>query len=129
MARRRRSRRRPWRRARYALATDAGGPQFDQYPDTRSQVYAGFDGEQPALDAAVEATANQVLRYAGKIAVTYFFSTSGGETEDIQNVFYGAAPQPYLVGVKDPYDDVSPRHRWQMPHDHEGACRRSSARS
>ena len=98
----------------YALATDAGGPQFDQYPDTRSQVYLGFDGEQQRSSAAVDATSNQVLRYQGKIAVTYFFSTSGGETEDIQNVFYGAAPQPYLVGVKDPYDNLSPRHRWQM---------------
>jgi stage II sporulation protein D len=98
----------------YALATDAGGSVFDQYPDTRSQVYAGADAEQTSTNAAVEATANQVLRYAGKIAATYFFSTSGGETEDIQNVFYGAAPQPYLVGVKDPYDGVSPRHRWQI---------------
>ena len=98
----------------YALATDAGGSVFDQYPDTRSQVYSGADAEQDSSNAAVEATAKQVLRYAGKIAATYFFSTSGGETEDIQNVFYGAAPEPYLVGVKDPYDGVSPRHRWQI---------------
>jgi stage II sporulation protein D len=98
----------------YALATDAGGSQFDQYPDTRSQMYVGFDGEQARSSDAVDATANQVLRYQGKIAVTYFFSTSGGETEDVQNVFYGAAPAPYLVGVKDPYDNVSPRHRWRM---------------
>ena len=31
------------------------------------------------------------------MVATYFFSTSGGHTEDIQNVFYGAAPEPYLV--------------------------------
>ena len=98
----------------YALATDAGGAVFDQYPDTRSQVYKGADYEQPGSNAAVDATAGQVLRYQGAIAATYFFSTSGGETEDIQNVFYGAQPEPYLTGVKDPYDGVSPRHRWQM---------------
>ena len=98
----------------YALATDAGGPVFDQYPDTRSQVYTGADGEQTSTNAAVQATANEVLRYGDAIAATYFFSTSGGETEDIQNVFYGAAPQPYLVGVRDPYDKFSPKHRWRI---------------
>jgi stage II sporulation protein D len=98
----------------YALATDAGGPVFDQYPDTRSQVYSGADAEQPRTNAAVSDTANEVLRYGGAIAATYFFSTSGGKTEDIQNVFYGAKPVPYLVGVKDPYDGFSPKHRWRM---------------
>jgi stage II sporulation protein D len=98
----------------YALATDAGGAVFDQYPDTRSQVYSGADGEQPRTNAAVSDTANEVLRYGGVIAATYFFSTSGGRTEDIQNVFYGAEPAPYLVSVNDPYDNLSPKHRWRM---------------
>jgi SpoIID/LytB domain protein len=98
----------------YALATDAGGPVFDQYPDTRSQMYMGADGEQSRTNAAVSDTPGEVLRYGDAIAATYFFSTSGGETEDIQNVFYGAAPEPYLVAVKDPYDNFSPRHRWQI---------------
>jgi stage II sporulation protein D len=98
----------------YALATDAGGPVFDQYPDTRSQVYKGADGEAATSNAAVDATAGQVLRYQGRVAATYFFSTSGGHTEDIQNVFYGAQPEPYLTGVDDPYDNISPKHRWQI---------------
>jgi stage II sporulation protein D len=62
----------------------------------------------------VDATADQVLRYNGQVAATYFFSTSGGHTEDVQNVFYGAKPEPYLVGVDDPYDNISPKHRWQI---------------
>ena len=44
--------------------------------------------------------------------VTYFFSTSGGYTEDVENVFTGATPEPWLHGVEDPYDDSSPYHRW-----------------
>src|SRR3954453_19969638 len=96
----------------YALATDAGGPVFDQYPDTRSQVYKGADGEMPSSNAAVDSTAGQVLRYQGRIVTAYFFSTSGGQTEDVENVFYGATPEPYLKGVKDPYDNISPKHRW-----------------
>jgi len=44
--------------------------------------------------------------------VTYFFSTSGGQTEDVENSFGGSEPRPWLKSVDDPYDDVSPRHRW-----------------
>jgi stage II sporulation protein D len=98
----------------YALATDAGGPVFDQYPDTRSQVYKGADGEMSSSNAAVDSTAGQVLRYQGRIVTAYFFSTSGGHTEDVENVFYGATPEPYLKGVKDPYDNISPKHRWNI---------------
>jgi SpoIID/LytB domain protein len=97
----------------YALATDKPGP-FDQYPDTRSQVYRGVSGETTATNAAVAATAGQVLTYAGGPAVTYFFSTSGGHTENVENVFLGADPQPYLRGVPDPYDNGSPYHRWRL---------------
>ena len=98
----------------YALATDAGGPVFDQYPDTRSQVYRGLGAEQPRTNAAVRATAGEVVRFGGKVATTFFFSTSGGRTENVQNVFYGSAPRPYLVSVEDPFDGASPKHRWRI---------------
>ncbi|MEA2194807.1 MAG: hypothetical protein QOG42_1241, partial [Solirubrobacteraceae bacterium] len=96
----------------YALATSKDGDGFDQYADTRSQVYDGIAGETPATDAAVAATVNEIVAYAGKPIVTYYFSTSGGRTENIENVFLGAAPAPYLTSVDDPYDDAAPRHRW-----------------
>jgi stage II sporulation protein D len=97
----------------YALTTDRGGPIFDQYPDTRSQVYRGVTAERPSTNAAVDATAGEVVTYQGAVAVTYFFSTSGGHTENIENSFVGAEPKPWLKGVDDPYDDISPRHRWR----------------
>jgi stage II sporulation protein D len=96
----------------YALATSKDGDGFDQYSDTRSQVYNGIAGETAATDAAVAATAGEIVAYDGKPIVTYYFSSSGGRTENIENVFIGAAPAPYLVSVDDPYDDASPRHRW-----------------
>lgn len=96
----------------YALTTDRGGPVFDQYPDTRSQVYRGVTSETSSTNAAVRATAGEVVKYQGKVAVTYFFSTSGGKTENVENVFYGASPTPYLKSVEDPGDVISPRHRW-----------------
>lgn len=98
----------------YGVATDRGGAAFDQYPDTRSQVYKGYSGEHPGANRAVNATAGQVLRYQGRIATTYYFSTSGGRTENVENVFYGSAPVPYLRSVEDPYDNASPRHRWRF---------------
>jgi stage II sporulation protein D len=96
----------------YALATTKDGDGFDQYSDTRSQVYNGIAGETAATDAAVAATAGEIVAYDGKPIVTYYFSSSGGRTENIENVFLGAAPAPYLVSVDDPYDGASPRHTW-----------------
>jgi stage II sporulation protein D len=96
----------------YALATNVGGRGFEQYPDTRSQVYRGFNAETASSDNAVAATHGQVLTYNGRVIVAYFFSTSGGYTENVENVFSGSGPKPWLQGVPDPYDDASPYHRW-----------------
>src|SRR3954451_6945725 len=45
----------------YALTSDAGGTIFDQYPDTRSQMYYGMSRETPGTNQAVQATAGQVV--------------------------------------------------------------------
>jgi SpoIID/LytB domain protein len=95
----------------YAITTSRGG-FFDQYPDTRSQVYAGVGGEQPASNQAVAETRAQVVTYQGQPVVTYFFSTSGGQTENVENTALGTSPKPWLRSVDDPYDDLSPKHRW-----------------
>jgi stage II sporulation protein D len=98
----------------YALATRQRGGVFDLYPDTRSQVYSGVTAETSRTDTAVADTAREVLTYDGEPIVTYYFSTSGGRTENVELSFLGATPQPYLTSVPDPYDDISPRHRWQF---------------
>jgi stage II sporulation protein D len=98
----------------YALATRKTTGLFDQYPDTRSQVYRGVVGESVRSDAAVAQTAGRVLTFAGVPAVTYYFSTSGGHTENVEYSFVGALAKPWLVGVPDPYDSQSPYHRWTV---------------
>jgi len=98
--------------ARTYAVTTGGGPDFDQYADTRSQVYRGLAAETALTDDAVAATGGQVVTYAGKPVVTYFFSTSGGRTEDVENSFIGSPARPWLRSVADPYDVASPRHRW-----------------
>ena len=96
----------------YAITTSKAGAGFEHYADTRSQVYGGVAAETESTNAAVAATRGQVVTYAGKPVVTFFFSTSGGRTENVENTNVGAGPQPWLKSVEDPYDDVSPKHRW-----------------
>lgn len=97
----------------YAITTSRSGENgWDQYPDTRSQVYKGAASEHPSTNRAVNSTAGQVVTYDGRPITAYFFSTSGGRTENVENVWPGATPRPYLTSVDDPYDDVSPYHRW-----------------
>jgi stage II sporulation protein D len=97
----------------YAITAHAGGTKFDVYTDDRSQVYRGKAAETSRTNAAVAATAGQIVTYGGQPAITYFFAESGGHTESIQDSFIGAAPEPWLVGVADPYD-TGPLHRWSV---------------
>jgi stage II sporulation protein D len=96
----------------YAMAVRKTGSWFDLYPDTRSQVYLGIAHEAPSTTAAVNATAGQVVLYAGRVATTYFFSSSGGRTSAASEVWPSSGSIPYLVSVNDPYDTLSPYHRW-----------------
>jgi stage II sporulation protein D len=95
----------------YAITTSKNGGGFDHYADTRSQVYRGVSAETPTTDAAVSGTGGLVVTQDGKPVTTYFFSTSGGRTENSEFGF-GGSPLAWLKSVEDPYDKVSPRHRW-----------------
>jgi SpoIID/LytB domain protein len=97
----------------FALASHAGRG-FNVYDDTRSQVYAGKDSETRSTDRAVRKTSDEVLRYHKRTVTAMYFSSSGGRTESIQYAFPGASPVRYLTSVKDPYDDVSPYHKWTV---------------
>src|SRR3954452_20097874 len=97
----------------YAITTTRS-EDFDHYADTRSQVYKGVGIEAASTNAAVAATRGQVVTYNGQPVVTYFFSTSGGKTEDVENTTLGNEPRPWLKSVEDAYDSVSPRHRWTV---------------
>jgi SpoIID/LytB domain protein len=94
----------------YALANLVKGKPFDLYSDERSQVYAGVAGEKARTSQAVKDTAGEVVLYAGKIATTYYFSSSGGKTASAADVF--GFDVPYLVSRPDPWDKASPYHTW-----------------
>jgi stage II sporulation protein D len=97
----------------YALTAHAGGSRFDVYADTRSQVYRGVAAQTPQTNAAVAATAGQIVTYQGRPAITYFFASSGGRTENVENSFIGSQPQPWLRGVVDQYESGD-RHTWKL---------------
>ena len=96
----------------YALATLKPGTLFDLYADTRSQVYGGVEAESLTTNRAVGATAGRVLFWDGRVATTFYHSTSGGRTVSVGEAWPDATPVPYLVSVADPYDRISKLHRW-----------------
>jgi stage II sporulation protein D len=60
----------------YTLATLHPQQHFDLYADTRDQVYDGIEGEKPESNRAVAATAGRIVTYDGRVATTYYHSTS-----------------------------------------------------
>ncbi len=91
---------------------------YDICATVACQVYRGAE---PVLDdgerwrAAVDATAGQVLvDAAGAPILARYFSTSGGRTYANEDVFPSTGALPYLRAVDDPYDEVSPYHRWTV---------------
>jgi SpoIID/LytB domain protein len=83
------------------------------------QVYAGWDKEA-GVDgdrwvAAVDATSGEVVTYQGQTIQAFYMSSSGGFTEDNENV-WGGTPIPYLRGVCDPGDYTSdnPNAVWDL---------------
>ena len=94
----------------YAAWSRAQNPKrYYQICDTTScQVYGGVGGEDPRSNAAVDATARQMLTYGGKPAFTQFSASSGGWT--------AAGSVPYLPAKEDPYDGFSGNyvHDWQV---------------
>jgi stage II sporulation protein D len=87
------------------------------YASSLDQVYAGWDKEG-GLDgdrwvAAVDDTDGQVVVSGGQSIQAFYMSSSGGFTEDNENV-WGGTPIGYLRGVCDPgdYTPANPSATW-----------------
>ncbi|MDF2874285.1 MAG: SpoIID/LytB domain protein [Sporomusa sp.] len=83
---------------------------FDVCSTTDCQVYGGRESEAPRSLEAVNATRGLVLLYNGKLITAYFHSSSGGYTENSENVWL--ASLPYLRGVAD-FDQNCPAFKWE----------------
>ncbi len=88
------------------------------YASSFDQVYAGYDKEIADMGdrwiAAVKATDDQVVVYHGDLIQAFYTSSSGGYTENNENV-WGGTPIPYLRGVCDPgdYTAANPNAVWK----------------
>lgn len=86
---------------------------------TSDQVYHGYDKEGGSFGerwvAAVNATAGKGLLHSGALILSVYHATSGGHTEDVENVWGGEA-LPYLRGVCDPGDWTAsnPYNEWEV---------------
>lgn len=96
------------------------GRGYDICDTVACQVFAGAspqeDGDAGARwRAAVDLTSGEVLLDgSGRPILARYFSTSGGRTLGNEVVFPSSGPRPYLVATDDPYDAISPYHRWQV---------------
>ncbi len=76
------------------------------------QVYGGYNSENIMTNKAVDETSGKILTYNGKLVDAYYHSSSGGFTENSENVWSNSFP--YLSGVKDDFSLGSPYDTWQF---------------
>ncbi|HHP7232175.1 MAG TPA: SpoIID/LytB domain-containing protein [Xenococcaceae cyanobacterium] len=82
---------------------------YDLDTTISTQVYKGLDTEYVTTHQAVNSTAGQIMTYDNSVILAAFHSSSGGHTENVEDVW--VSPLPYLRGVID-YDQESPVFEW-----------------
>ena len=87
---------------------------FDVCSTTHCQVYGGVKSEHTNTRMAVEETSGIIAKYQGEIVGLYFFATSGGSTEDSENVWGGK--YGYLRSVPDTYEnpEKASKYSWTV---------------
>lgn len=87
---------------------------FDVCSTTHCQVYGGMKSEHENTRQAVMETSGVVAKYNGELISLYFFATSGGVTEDVENVWGGK--YGYLRSVNDPYEnpEKASKYSWNV---------------
>ncbi len=93
----------------YALK-HKGNNLFDIDSTQRNQVYNGLESRTYKTRRAVRSTRSLVLTYKNKLINALFHSSSGGMTENSQDVWKNE--YPYLSSVKD-FDKKNPKFMWQ----------------
>lgn len=98
------------------LGNNRGDCACSLFGTVSDQNYIGWDKESASggnlWRAAVDDTNNQVVTYQGNAIQAFYFSSSGGYTENSENVFVQSLP--YLRGVPDPDDRPdNPNFAWK----------------
>jgi SpoIID/LytB domain protein len=102
-----------------AISQHRAGCDCALYASTFDQVYAGWDKEG-GIDGdrwveAVDDTNDEVVKDGGSTIQAFYMSSSGGHTENNENV-WGGTPIGYLRGVCDPgdYTAANPNATWDV---------------
>ncbi len=85
---------------------------YDLNDTVEYQVYLGITNETLATNDAVTQTANQVMKYNGKVIKAYFSADSGGKTESSQDAFNQYLP--YCVSKTELYDLSKTKTNWSV---------------
>jgi len=93
----------------YALK-QKGNSLYDIDSTNMNQVYNGLEARTYKTTRAVNNTRTLVLTYKNKLINALFHSSSGGMTENSQDVWKNN--YPYLSSVKD-FDKTNPKLRWE----------------
>ena len=99
----------------YALK-QKGNSLYDIDSTNMNQVYSGLEARTYKTTRAVKSTRSLVLTYKNKLINALFHSSSGGMTENSQDVWKNE--YPYLSSVKD-FDKNNPKLRWQKKFSNE----------
>lgn len=86
------------------------GEAYDLDDTVNSQVYKGYSIEDERVNSAVDKTVYKKIYYNDQVIPAYFFASSGGRTENSENVWSGTVP--YLRSVPDIYEQNPERHPW-----------------
>lgn len=79
-----------------------GSNGFDLCATTHCQAYPGMGAVNERTTQAIAETSGQRIWYEGKPIDAVYFSSDGGATENVENVWGGT--YGYLRGVVDPYE-------------------------
>jgi len=93
----------------YALK-QKGNNFFDIDSTQKNQVYNGLESRTNKTIRAVKSTRSLVLTHKNKLINALFHSSSGGMTENSQDVWKNK--YPYLISVED-FDKKNPKFKWQ----------------
>ena len=82
---------------------------YDVDTTISTQVYKGLDSEYTTTHEAVNSTLGQIMTYDDRVILAAFHSSSGGHTENVEDIW--TSPLPYLRAVVD-YDHQAPVFEW-----------------
>lgn len=103
----------------YAIRNKGKYELYDYMSDVSDQVYAGASSESELTNQAVIETLGEIAVADGKPINAFFFSTCGGVTANVQEVWKSSSPTSYLTSIHNEVAgkvlcDESPNYRWEL---------------